>query len=94
MADSNGTPQHEHAAQIIRRLNKRGVGKKCPMCASKDFRVFPSFFAPFLSDDASEASDFKIEKRLYPCIGLVCTNCGFTSQHSLEALGLMALFDK
>lgn len=83
---------HPNSQRILDKLNERGVGRKCPMCSATQFKIFPSFFAPFLSNDDDEASDFESEKRLYPCLGLVCENCGFTSQHSLEPLGLMDLF--
>jgi hypothetical protein len=93
MSITNGDRPHKHAKRIIERLNERGVGRQCPMCKAQRFKIIPSFFAPFLSDDADEAFDFEREKRLYPCIGLVCENCGFTTQHSLEPLGLKNLFD-
>jgi hypothetical protein len=84
----------EQSAIIFKRLNERGVVNACPMCRKGTFAIVDGFLTPLLSKDLRDASTLRGTKHMFPSIGLVCINCGFTSIHSLHHLDLMQLFQK
>jgi hypothetical protein len=82
----------EQTALIFDKLNQRGVVNACPMCRRGTFTIVDGFLSPLLSKDLRDAASLQGIKHMFPSVGLVCTNCGFTSSHSLLHLDLMHLF--
>ena len=75
--------------KISANLEEKKVRLVCPMCGSKVFNVVDGFFSLPLSKNLDGASQMFGERQVFPCAGMVCENCGFTSFHSLGPLGLM-----
>ena len=71
---------------IIRILNERIQGLTCPMCHQHSFVMADGYFSHFLQNDMKDVS---IGGSSIPTIAIVCTHCGFVSQHALGVLGLL-----
>jgi len=84
----------EQSAIIFKKLNEKGVVNACPMCRKGTFTIVDGFLTPLLNKDLRDAATLHGTKHMFPSIGLVCVNCGFTSTHSLLHLDLMHLFEK
>ena len=73
--------------EIIRKLRERGVSGGCPMCKGTSFAIADGFFNHSVHGELS--SGFIVGGPSIPTIAVICTNCGFTSQHALGVLGLL-----
>ena len=58
----------------------------CPRCASTEFSVADGYLNQTIQ---GELSGVVIGGPSIPSALIVCTNCGFMSQHALGALGLL-----
>ena len=56
------------------------------MCQNDNFDLVDSYIRNDLQDDLTSVS---IGGRAIPAAAIVCSNCGFISQHAIGALGLM-----
>lgn len=68
------------------------VGKindiKCPMCGNEKFSILDGYVINYLQDEIqNNIMDSKIS---IPTIMMVCTKCGFISQHALGSLGFLS----
>lgn len=68
------------------RLNKYGKGTKCPMCGHSHFTIADAYLLNILQPDLKSVT---LGGPSIPSLAIVCTNCGFISQHSLGVLGLL-----
>jgi hypothetical protein len=84
----------DDARAIFKRLEEKGLRKDCPMCSKGTFALVDGFVAPNLFRDLPSAGQILGPKNLFPCVALVCNNCGFTSSHALSYLGLLDLFTR
>ena len=79
-------PENEKQ-KIAQLLNEKGVKTTCPMCGRDKFILADGYFNNHIQ------SGFKNGLELggpsIPTVAIVCTNCGFTSQHALGVLGLL-----
>lgn len=71
---------------LVGRLNKALKQKgriTCPMCGGHEFSVVQGLFLPSIqkSLDAVQIGGDSI-----PCVTIVCSHCGFMSQHALGVL--------
>jgi ribosomal protein S27AE len=80
----------EKKADLIRvlseRLEKYAKRSACPMCGHGHFTIADAYLSNTLQ------SDFKLVNLggpSIPSLAIICTNCGFISQHSLGILGLL-----
>lgn len=73
--------------KIINRLSERISSFECPICHNKTFNIVDGYFIQRLQKQVNEyvigAGPFM------PSIAIVCTNCGFMSQHNIGVLGLL-----
>ena len=76
----------EKKREIANRLNERIQGLTCPMCHQQGFIIADGYFSHFLQDDIKDVS---IGGSSIPTIAIVCSNCGFVSQHALGVLGML-----
>ena len=60
---------------------------KCPMCKNEKFTILDGYVIDFLED--SIQSRMMERKVSIPTIMMVCTKCGFISQHALGSLGFL-----
>lgn len=70
---------------------KEAVEKKlhdltCPMCKNKNFTMADGYFFNSMQTDANSIN---LGGQAIPTIGLICSNCGFVSQHALGVLGIL-----
>jgi hypothetical protein len=76
----------EKKQEIIQKLNERIQVLTCPMCHQHSFVIADGYFSHFLQDDMKDVS---IGGSSIPTIAIVCTHCGFVSQHALGVLGML-----
>lgn len=76
----------EQKELIIRTLGEKGVKNVCPMCGSQHFILADGYFSNTLQVDTKNVS---LGGDGIPTIPIVCSNCGFVSQHALGVLGLL-----
>ncbi|MGN8197912.1 hypothetical protein ACS8Y6_04405 [Salinisphaera sp. RV14] len=72
--------------EVASRLEERGVRNACPMCGGKSWTVADGYFNQALQ---GELKGMVLGGPSIPSAALICTNCGFMSQHALGALGLL-----
>ena len=76
----------EEKKKIKVEFDKKVKDLTCPMCQNKNFIMSDGYFLNVLQSDIHSAN---IYGKATPTIGIVCTNCGFMSQHVLGVLGLL-----
>ena len=76
----------EKKQEIIQKLNERIQVLTCPMCHQHNFVIANGYFSHFLQDNMKDVS---IGGSSIPTIAIVCTHCGFVSQHALGVLGML-----
>ena len=59
---------------------------QCPMCTGKNFSIADGYFNNPLQNNLTSVS---IGGPSIPTIGIVCTNCGFLSQHALGIINAL-----
>ncbi len=77
---------NEQKKKIAEELEKRKHGLTCPMCQNKNFIMADGYFNNNMQTDFGS---FSIGGPAIPTIAIVCSNCGFVSQHALGVLGLL-----
>jgi ribosomal protein S27AE len=80
----NGLPLEEQN-KIKEALFKKGI-KACPMCSNKSFTLVEGYFNNTIQ---TNFTNVLIGGTSIPSAVLVCSNCGFMSQHALGVLGLL-----
>jgi ribosomal protein S27E len=68
------------------RLRANGRAVQCPMCGHNNFAISDAYISNSLQDDFQ---NIVLGGPSIPSIAVICTNCGFISQHALGVLGLM-----
>jgi hypothetical protein len=72
--------------EIASRLNARRVVPKCPMCGTTNFAIGDGYLAYPLQ---LTLTDLRLNGPTLPAVAIICTNCGFISQHALGVLGFL-----
>ncbi len=73
--------------KIIAKLAEKKVVASCPMCSNKNFTLADGYFTNPLQ--MSPQGGLLIGGPSIPTIAIICTQCGFISQHALGILGLL-----
>lgn len=76
----------EEKDKIIHKLTEKGAQHPCPRCGHKSFTLLDGYFSHPLQ---ANISDLVLGGISVPSVVVVCTNCGFLSQHALGSLGLL-----
>jgi len=76
----------EKKAELVLALQQRLPQAKCPMCAHQHFAVVDGYFTNTIQ---SQLSGFALGGPAIPAVAIICSNCGFISQHALGALGVL-----
>jgi len=76
----------ERKQKIIQALKERGVDRPCPRCGNANFTLVDGYFNQVLQTDLAQIT---LAGPTVPSIAVVCTRCGFISQHALGTLGLL-----
>ncbi len=69
---------------LIQTINSKVATLTCPMCKNHKFVLADGYFNNPMQTDFSSIS---IGGPSIPSIAIVCSNCGFISQHALGVLG-------
>ena len=77
--------------QAIKALQSKGVGSICPMCGNKHFALVDGYFSHAIQTDLERVS---LGGSGIPTIPIICSKCGFVSQHALGVLGLLPKEEK
>lgn len=77
----------EKKEEIVKKLSEKGVTNVlCPMCKNNHFVVAEGYFNTTLQNSLES---FSLGGRSIPTIPIICSKCGFVSQHALGVLGLL-----
>lgn len=72
--------------RLTERVKKMGRGFRCPMCGHEHFVLLDSYLRNDIQEDLNAVM---LGGPSIPAAAIVCSNCGFISQHALGVLGLM-----
>ena len=72
---------------IIKALGRAGVQLPCPRCGNSRFALLDGYFNQPIQ---SELGGLVLGGLSVPSAVVVCSGCGFLSQHALGALGLLS----
>ena len=72
--------------RLTERIKKMGRGFRCPMCGHEHFVLLDSYVRNEIQDDFANVM---LGGPAIPAAAIICSNCGFMSQHALGVLGLM-----
>jgi len=76
--------------KIIELLQKRGAKQPCPRCRNKNFALIDGYFnQPIQKSIPVSITDIINEGPFISSLVVVCTRCGYLSQHALSVLGLL-----
>lgn len=81
--DSLSTEKRE---EIIKKLSEKGTKGICPMCGNNHFVVADGYFNNPLQNNLIT---FHLSGPSIPTISIICSRCGFVSQHALGVLELL-----
>lgn len=85
----SSTPQQlltkEQKERVIRAITSKNI-RGCPLCGTNTWTVADGYFVQPLNINFNALA---LGGTSIPSIALVCSNCGFMSQHALGVLGLM-----
>lgn len=76
----------EKKEELIGKLSDKGVKGVCPMCGNDHFVVADAYFNNPLQNSLFAIN---IGGPSIPTIPIICSNCGFVSQHALGVLELL-----
>ena len=77
--------------KITEALKKRGAKLPCPRCKNRNFAILDGYFNQLIQKSLPcSATDLTNEGPFISSIVVVCTRCGYLSQHALSALGLVS----
>lgn len=72
--------------EIIKRLEERFANNPCPRCGNQHFALADGYFTQPIQKDIT---GIVIGGPNIPSVVVICTRCGFISQHALGSLGLL-----
>ncbi len=73
--------------EIIKRLSERIPSFECPICHYKNFSIVDGFLVQGIQQQMEGI--VLGNGPMVPSVALVCTRCGFMSQHNLGILGMI-----
>jgi len=76
----------EDRNQIVKALEARGATRPCPRCGHNSFELVAGYFNHFIQ---TSLGGVNIGGPSVPTAVIVCTNCGWLSEHALGVLNLL-----
>ncbi len=76
---------NEKKQEIIRALEEHGAKLPCPRCGNKSFTLLDGYFNQTVQSDLK---GMVLGGPSVPSVVVICSQCGYLSQHALGALGL------
>ena len=86
--DFASTIEEARKNEIVKALEERGATRPCSRCGNESFQLFDGYSMVLVNRNLNAAL-FIATDNFIPSIVVVCTNCGYLSQHSLGVLGLL-----
>lgn len=81
----------EYKKKIVQALTSKGATQPCPRCRNQSFTLVDGYFNQPIQ---TELGGLIIGGPSIPSIVVVCTQCGYMSQHALGVLGLLPQEEK
>jgi ribosomal protein S27AE len=81
----------EEKDKIIKVLEERFAKQPCPRCGFQQFTLANGYFNQPLQE---KLSGLVLGGPAIPSVAVICTRCGFISQHALGVLGLLPAKDE
>jgi len=78
--------KEEEKQRIIKALEEHGASLPCPRCGNQQFTLLDGYFNQTIQ---TELKGMVIGGPSVPSVVVVCTRCGYMSQHALGVLGLL-----
>jgi hypothetical protein len=72
--------------EIIDRIRQRAPSIRCPMCQQNSFSLVDGYFRSTLQKTINSLT---LDGPGVPSAAIICSTCGFISQHALGVLGLL-----
>ncbi len=72
--------------KIVKALEDRGATQPCPRCSNNDFTLLDGYFNQTIQ---TELKGMVLGGQSIPSVVIVCTRCGYLSQHAIGVLGLL-----
>jgi ribosomal protein S27AE len=76
----------EQKRKVVEALEKVGARLPCPRCGNNNFTLLDGYFNQPVQ---TELAGLVLGGPSVPSAVVVCTRCGYLSQHALGALGLL-----
>ncbi len=73
--------------KIVKILSERGANNPCPRCNNKNFTLLEGYFNQSIQMTIN--AGITLGGPSIPSLVVICTNCGYISQHALGILGLL-----
>lgn len=78
--------KNEIVSALTTKLKEHDQPLKCPMCGNAHFAIADAYLVNLLQPDLKAIS---LGGPSIPAAAIICTNCGFISQHAIGVLGLL-----
>jgi hypothetical protein len=76
--------------KITETLKKRGAKLPCPRCKNRNFAILDGYFNQSIQNSIPVSiTDITNKGPFISSVVIVCTHCGYLSQHALSVLGLL-----
>jgi hypothetical protein len=76
--------------KITETLKNRGAKLPCQRCKNRNFAILDGYFnQPIQKSIAVSITDITNQGPFISSVVVVCTRCGYLSQHALSVLGLL-----
>jgi ribosomal protein S27AE len=76
----------EDRERIVKALEERGATRPCPRCGNSSFELVAGYFKHFIQESLSGVS---IGGPSIPTVVVVCSRCGWLSEHAVGSLELL-----
>ena len=76
----NDSQKRDIVQALVERIKRPII---CPICHGEDFAILDGYLTQKVKGELGEKESF------LPSIAMICTKCGFISQHNIGILGLI-----
>lgn len=87
MSQGQNLMSDDEKKKAVEALTKKNVKTQCPMCGNNNFILAEGYFNHTMQGNLNEG--ILLGGPSIPTVGIICTKCGFISQHALGVLGLL-----
>lgn len=73
----------EFQKNFLKKIKEKVTNYICPICRNSNFIIIDGFL---MVNPSKKIGVFALGGSTIPCVGLICNNCGFVAQHSIQIL--------